>query len=95
MRRNVRTASYMERLDAVPASVRELAEAAFELFLTNPDAPGLRRQQLRDGPTPSHRPGSWSVRINRQYLAVYVVEGDTNVWYWVGTHGEFDSAFRA
>ena len=25
-----------------------------------------------------------------RYRAVYIVDGDANVWYWVGTHADYD-----
>lgn len=25
-----------------------------------------------------------------QYRAVYYKDGDTNVWYWIGTHAQYD-----
>lgn len=35
----------------------------------------------------------WSVRINDQYRAVGVRDGDTIEWAWIGSHNEFDSKF--
>ncbi len=31
-----------------------------------------------------------SVSITMPYRAIYVSDGDTNVWYWIGSHGEYD-----
>jgi hypothetical protein len=25
-----------------------------------------------------------------QYRAIYVVDGDINVWYWIGSHADYD-----
>jgi hypothetical protein len=25
-----------------------------------------------------------------QYRAIYVVEDGVNIWYWIGTHAEYD-----
>jgi len=38
-----------------------------------------------------HRLNSWSVWINREYRAIFVVDGETNVWYWVGSHSDYNT----
>jgi hypothetical protein len=35
--------------------------------------------------------GSRSVAITRRYRAIYVVDGDTNVWYWCGSHEDYNN----
>ena len=35
----------------------------------------------------------WSVRVTISIRAVGVRDGDTIIWVWIGTHGEFDSRF--
>lgn len=32
-----------------------------------------------------------SVSITMQYRAIYVVDGDTNVWYWIGSHSDYNN----
>ena len=38
-----------------------------------------------------HEAGSVSVSITRQYRAIYVRQGEVNVWYWIGTHADYDT----
>jgi hypothetical protein len=26
-----------------------------------------------------------------KYRAIYVVDGETNVWYWIGSHANYDT----
>ena len=87
---NVRTRDYRARFALLPPAVQSLALKAFRAFLANPQHPALRHHQLQDNKKGSHRPGSFSVSINMQYRAICVVDGNTNVWYWVGTHAEYD-----
>ncbi len=49
--RNVRTAGYHRLLESLPNSVRRNAEAAFQMFLANPDHAALRRHPLERTPT--------------------------------------------
>ncbi len=89
--RNVRTGEYHRLLELLPQSARQNAQAAFRMFLANPDHPALRRHLLADTHRGRHRSGSWSVSINLRYRALYVVDDDTNVWYWIGSHADYDS----
>ena len=36
------------------------------------------------------RRGTWSVRINQNYRALGQEEGGRIVWYWIGTHDDYD-----
>lgn len=87
-RRNVRTRRYRELFDPLPNFIKELAVERYRQFCENPQHPSLRHHKLDDAG--SLRPGSYSVSINMNYRAVYVVDGDCNVWYWCGTHGDYN-----
>ena len=87
---NVRTTAFKRQLAALPKAVQELAQGTFELFLQNPQHPSLRLHRLEDNRQGSHRPHSISVSVSRMYRAIYVVDGATNVWYWIGTHADYD-----
>ncbi len=89
--RNVRTGSCRSMFEALSPALQRNANAAFQMFLENPDHPSLRRHQLQDTHRGRHRSGSWSVSINLQYRAIYVVDGDTNVWYWIGSHSDYNA----
>lgn len=32
----------------------------------------------------------WSIRINREYRALALKEGDDYYWFWIGLHDEYD-----
>lgn len=87
----MRTAGFREQLSRLPEPIQELAEAAFRLFVENPSHPSLRHHALRDSDRSRHRAGSFSVSITMRYRAVYVRDGDTNVWYWIGSHADYDT----
>lgn len=88
---NKRTRNYREQLQKLPPHIRDLADAAFQLFRQNPRHPSLRLHNLSDTHTGKHRAGSRSVSITMQYRAIYVVDGDTNVWYWIGSHNDYEN----
>jgi hypothetical protein len=64
--------------------------AAYRQFLRNPDEPSLRRHELKKSRRGQHREGSISVSVTLRYRAIYVIDGDTNVWYWIGSHSDYN-----
>ena len=74
----------------MPAEIQAAAKAAFRQFLRNPDETSLHRKELKKTHRGQHREGSISVRITLRYRAIYAVDGDTNVWYWIGSHGDYN-----
>jgi hypothetical protein len=32
----------------------------------------------------------WSVRVGRRYRALAVQEEEALIWFWIGTHAEYD-----
>jgi hypothetical protein len=89
--RNRRTHEFRELFGRLPDHVQQLAVAAFELFLEDPSHPSLRHHPLGDNKKGQHRSGSFSVSINLRYRAIYVRDGDTDVWYWVGSHSDYNA----
>ena len=69
---------------ALPANVQRQAREAYRLFQRNPAHPGLHFKQVRSSPP------TYSARIGIGYRAAGVLDGDTVVWFWVGTHADYD-----
>jgi len=89
--KNVRSREFHKLLAELPPAVQRAADEAYRFFQKNPDHPALRRHALKDTHRGRHREGSWSVSVTMRYRALYFVDGDTNVWYWIGSHADFDS----
>jgi hypothetical protein len=89
--RNVRTKNYRERLEHLPVHIQRLAQLAFERFVENPTDPVLDNHPLNDTHRGRHRKGSRAVAITQRYRAIYVVDADVNVWYWVGSHEDYNN----
>ncbi len=90
-RKNRRTSQFKDSFGKLPPKIQRLAAEVFKLFAANPDHPSLRRHKLKDTDKGQHRQASISVTISMQYRAIYVEDGDTNVWYWIGSHADYDS----
>jgi len=78
------TARFRKAFARLPDHVRTQAREAYRLFAQHPEHPGLRFKQVH--PT---RP-IYSVRIGIDYRALGVREADEMVWFWIGSHADYD-----
>jgi len=82
------TDKFRKAFAELPADVQKQARQAYRLFIDNPNHPSLRFKPIH--PT---RP-IFSVRIGLNYRAVGIREGDDIVWFWIGSHAEYDKLIR-
>ena len=90
-RNNVRTWQFKSQFAQLPKEVRKLATIAYQQFLTDPTHPSLRLHALHENRRGQQRPGSFSVSITRKYRAIYLENSGTIVWYWIGSHSDYNS----
>ncbi len=90
-RRNVRTQEYKKLLKKLPERAVKLTDAAYRAFLADPSHNSLKHHALKDTKKGEHRRGSWAVHIGNQWCAIYVPDGNENVWYWIGTHEDYNN----
>jgi hypothetical protein len=72
----------------LPARVHRRARAAYRLFRRDPSHPSLRFKQVHP-----RRP-IYSVRVGLAYRALGVRDGDEIIWFWIGSHGDYDQLLR-
>jgi hypothetical protein len=82
------TDKFRKAFAELPADIRKQARQAYRLFIENPNHPSLRFKSIH--PT---RP-VYSVRIGLNYRAVGICDGDNIIWYWIGSHAEYDKLIR-
>jgi hypothetical protein len=78
------TRSFRELFAELPARVQKQARHAYRLFRENPAHPGLHFKQVHADPP------TYSVRVGISYRAAGVFDGDTVIWYWIGSHADYD-----
>jgi hypothetical protein len=66
---------------ALPAEIQALADRNYELLNSNPSHGSLHVKQVGV---------LWSVRVGLHYRALAAAAGDDLVWFWVGSHAEYD-----
>jgi hypothetical protein len=83
------THSFRALLSALPSHVQQQAREAYALFQQNHLHPGLRFKQVNPGPPPVY-----SARVGIGYRALGTVDGNTVIWFWIGSHGDYDKLLR-
>jgi hypothetical protein len=78
------TKQFRTLLGALPAQVRQQAREAYRLFRQNASHPGLRFKKVYDDPP------IYSARVGIGYRAVGARDGNTIVWFWIGSHADYD-----
>ncbi|MBI2824834.1 MAG: hypothetical protein HYX69_09125 [Planctomycetia bacterium] len=78
------TRRFRERFAKLPDRIKSQARDAYRLFAQNPAHPGLRFKQVLSNPP------TYSARVGIGHPAVGSLEGDMIIWFWIGTHAEYD-----
>jgi len=79
--------SFWRAYHALDPQIKEAARRSFHHFAENPARPSLRFKKLAGDD------GVWSVRINDSFRALAERNGDTVIWFWIGSHNDFDKLF--
>jgi hypothetical protein len=74
---------FWDRFDKLPADVQDLARGKFRLWKRDPFHPSMKFKPLIGN--------VWSVRIGNNYRALARRHGDLAVWFWIGTHEEYNN----
>ncbi|ABA19871.1 hypothetical protein Ava_0245 [Trichormus variabilis ATCC 29413] len=67
--------------------VRLSARKAYRLWAENPFHPSLHFKCINT------EEGIWSVRVNRNYRALGVLDGNTVTWFWIGSHDDYEQFY--
>ena len=86
---NRTTARFWKSYQALPADIRALARKNYELFKSNSAHPSLEFKKLMG------KRIAWAVRVGIHYRALAREREDgTLVWFWIGTHEEYNSIIK-
>lgn len=66
----------------LPEEIQRLADRCHELLLADPRHPSLHFRKVGR---------FWSVRVGLHYRALAVGDGADIVWFWIGSHAEYDT----
>jgi len=76
------TNRFWECFNQLPGQVQRIARLKYRLWIRDPFHPSLQFKELTAD--------LWSVRINQEYRALARRRGDLIVWFWIGTHNQYE-----
>lgn len=75
---------FRKAFDALPEAIQRQARAAYARWHSNPSHPSLQYKKI-------HRTQPiYSVRVALGWRAIGVVQGDDMIWFWIGSHADYD-----
>jgi hypothetical protein len=80
------TPDFWKAYRALPATVQNLADSNYQLLKENPRHPSLHFKRVGR---------FWSVRVSLRIRALGVEAPDGIVWFWIGSHAEYDKLIGA
>ena len=78
------TEAFRKAYSGLPRYIQKQAKEAYQQFKHNPRHPSLQFKKAH-----SSRP-IYSVRVSLGYRAVGVMKGRDIVWFWIGSHADYD-----
>jgi len=79
---------FWRHFQRLPKEVQDLAGKNFQLLKTNPTHPSLHFKKI------GQQNQLWSVRIGRRYRALGREQPEGIVWFWIGSHDEYDQMLK-
>ena len=77
--------SFWNCFDALPQEIQRLARDNFELLKANPQHPSLHFKNIDK---------LWSARVGIHYRALATQVATDVIWFWIGTHAEYDAILK-
>ncbi|MEA5520089.1 hypothetical protein [Limnoraphis robusta] len=78
------TAQFRQLFADLPEQVQEQTRAAYRQFKENPNHPSLRFKKVHP------QLPIYSARVSKNYRAVGQLDEGTIIWFWIGSHSEYD-----
>ena len=83
--RHFASSAFWQSYARLPEQVRTLADKNFAILKENPQRPSLQLKRI----------GRYrSVRVGLRYRALAVEVDDGLLWFWIGTHADYDAMIR-
>ena len=79
--RHFASPAFWQAYAKLPENVRALADKNYTLLKENPQHPSLHFKKTGR---------FWSVRIGLRYRALAVEANDGLLWFWIGSHADYD-----
>jgi hypothetical protein len=78
-------ASFWNGYNRLPVAVQKLAMKQYKLWLDDPHHPSVRFKKVGV---------YWSARITDDYRALGIMDENTVIWFFLGTHVEYNQVLK-
>lgn len=82
------TRDFRRLFRGLPGEVQAAAHKTYRLWRVNPQHPGLQFKCVHP------KLPIWSARVSLGWRVVGVKRGDAMVWFWIGSHNDYDKLLR-
>lgn len=82
------TSKFWKGYYALPHAVQIRADRAYQIWQHNPNARGLYFKRV------GKQKPIYSIRIGKGYRALGIIHGDTILWFWIGSHDEYERLLK-
>ncbi|AFY58347.1 hypothetical protein Riv7116_5986 [Rivularia sp. PCC 7116] len=82
--KSLTTSKFRKMFADLPEQVQEQAREAYRQFKEDPNYPSLKFKKVHP------QLPIYSARVNRDYRAVGQLDEDTVIWFWIGSHADYD-----
>jgi len=84
--RHFASPAFWEAYAKLPENVRSLADKNYTLLKQNPEHPSLHFKKIGR---------FWSVRVGIRHRALAVESEGGLVWFWIGSHADYDCLLKS
>jgi mRNA-degrading endonuclease RelE of RelBE toxin-antitoxin system len=79
------TTRFWKSFNSLSTEIQEKAKRAYRIWIENPNHPSLHFKQIHDTEP------IYSIRIGLYHKALGVKEATVVIWFWIGTHEEYNN----
>ena len=80
--------AFLKLYRELPNQIRQQARKTYQLWKSDPGHPSLHFKCV------SPRLNAYSVRVGQAWRAVGFKSDDTIIWYWIGSHTDYDRLLK-
>ena len=82
------TERFRKSFDKLPEEIKLLSRKNYRLWKQDPFHKSLRFKKI------SPQDEIYSIRIGKGYRAIGVKEDNLIIWYWIGSHSDYDKLIK-
>jgi len=82
------TDRFLECFKRLPQRIKQQARKSYRLWRRTPSHPSVNFKLV------GKKSKIYSVRVAIGWRAVGLLDGDTMIWFWIGSHAEYDQILK-